>query len=53
MLGIEKGQFFITSDIITDIFRVMGSGISPWNNSLDPLLHIIGQVNLLFVKDIF
>ena len=45
--GVEKGQFFITSDIITDIFRVMGSGISPWNNPLDPLLHIVGQVKML------
>ena len=47
ILGVEKGQFFITSDIITDIFRVMGSGISPWNYPLDPLLHIVGQVKML------
>lgn len=50
MLGVEKGQFFITSDIFTDIFRVIGSGISPWNSYLDPLYQLVGQVymNILF-----
>lgn len=43
-LGVENGEFFITSDLITDIFRVMGSGISPWNSIFDPLIHLFGQV---------
>lgn len=45
-LGVENGQFFIASDIITDIFRVMSSGVSPWNNFFDPVLNIFGQVKI-------
>lgn len=44
-VGLERNQFFITSDIITDVFRVMASGLSPWNHPWDSVLHAIGQVN--------
>lgn len=43
--GIEKGQFHITSDFITDIFRVSMTGISRSNNFfLDTILLLIGWI---------
>jgi 3-dehydrosphinganine reductase len=43
-LGLEQNQFFITSDLINDLFRVSGSGISPWNGLIDPFLLLLCQV---------
>ena len=45
-------QFYIASDILTDIFRVIGSGISPWNNILDPVLNIFGLVKFKFKRSL-
>ena len=48
-LGVENDQFFITSDLITDLFRVVGSGISPWNSVADPLFNLVGQVPFILL----
>ena len=43
--GIEKGKFHITSDFITDIFRVSMIGISQSNNFfLDSILLLFGWI---------
>lgn len=47
LAGIRKGQFMITSDLTTDLFRVSAIGVSPRNNVvLDFLLMIVSWVVL-------
>lgn len=43
--GIDREQFAISSDILTDLFRCTPGGISPRNSILcDPLLAILGAI---------
>ena len=42
--GIVNENFYITSDVLTDVFRVTGSCTAPWNSVIDILLLMIGLV---------
>ncbi len=48
-LGLRARQFAITSDILTDVLRVVGMGISPFeaNPLLDLLKLVVGWVRCI------
>jgi 3-dehydrosphinganine reductase len=54
-LGVERGQFHISLDFITNIFRASTRGTTPWNNVVvDAVYEIIGSVShLLHIVRLF
>ncbi|PWN48133.1 NAD(P)-binding protein [Violaceomyces palustris] len=45
--GIEQGHFFITTDFVSDLFRVSANGSAPSNNwFLDGLIGVVASVGL-------
>ncbi|KIY74151.1 oxidoreductase [Cylindrobasidium torrendii FP15055 ss-10] len=46
--GVRKGQFHITGEILSDLFRVGARGASPWNNVFMDLIYgFIGNIGLV------
>ncbi|KAJ9119891.1 hypothetical protein QFC24_005605 [Naganishia onofrii] len=41
MTGLQRGNFQITNDLITDILRVASRGNAPWNNVGVPIWRLI------------